>query len=83
MFPGAHHLPRHGIQVVPLVLGPVVEAVAGLERGTLVAVAANLLLITFSRLIPKNIYFYFVLLGVRNHIVTLSGHWEIFYKQGD
>merc|ERR1719192_1707758 len=35
VFPGAHHLPGHGIQVVPLVLGPVVEAVAGLERGTL------------------------------------------------
>ena len=69
MFPGAHHLPGHGIQVVPLVLGPVVEAVAGLERGTLVAVAANLLLITFSRLIPKNIYFYFVLL---EYAVTLS-----------
>ena len=74
MFPGAHHLPGHGIQVVPLVLGPVVEAVAGLERGTLVAVAANLLLITFSRLIPKNIYFYLVLLGVRSHIVRSLGN---------
>ena len=37
MFPGSHHLPGHGVQVVALVLRGVIVAVAGLEGGTLVA----------------------------------------------
>ena len=53
VFPGAHHLPAHGVQVVPLVLGPVVEAVARLEGWTLIA-GAGLVTVTLPRLSSKH-----------------------------
>ena len=53
VFPGAEHLPGHGVQVVPLVLGTVVEAVSRLEGWTLIA-GACLVTVTPPRLSSKH-----------------------------